>query len=305
MKFSKYSKFFRFFGIALFIYILSRIDVYGLIAAFREISAGYYLLAILFLIFGFLIRTLKWKRLITSIGAKISAKDLFEIMIKATFLGVVTPGKLGEFWRAKYLADSGPISNGSAFYTAFMDRLIDLLVLGLVAIPGLLIIYLRFNVGAGWQLYILIFTIFIFLFFVFLKKIGLQKIFKMFVKEKNNIFLAEFDAGLSGLKMRLFLEILIYGFLYYLASVLILYFTALALSITVPFWYLFLVAALVLLILTLPLTFFGLGVREAGFIYFFSMLGISPPLTVAFSLLGLFSYILISLPGAILFLKQK
>ena len=276
----RYPNFLRVFGVILFIYILSRINIAELIDAFKEISVEYYLVSVLFLIFGFLIRTLKWKRLITSIGAKISAKDLLEIMMKSTFLGVVTPGKLGEFWRAKYLADSGPISNGGAFYTAFMDRLVDLLVLGLVAIPGLLVVYLRFDINSRWQWYVLAFIVFMFLFFIFLKKIGLQRIFKIFAKEKDSVFLAEFDRGFKNLKLGLFLEILIYGFLYYLASVLILYFTALALSITVPFWYLFLVTALVLLILTLPLTFFGLGVKEAGFIYFFSMVGISSPLTV-------------------------
>lgn len=313
MKKINYSIFFRLFGIILFIYVLAKINVSELTTAFKEIRLVYYLLGISFLIFWFLIRTLKWQRLINSIGVKTPTSALFKIMAKGIFLGVVTPGKIGEFWRAKYLAESSAIAKGGAFYTAFMDRLVDMLVLGLVSILGLLVIYLKFNIGAGRQLYVLVFILLIFLVFVFLKKMGLQRITKIFVKffmpaswqEATNIFLAEFDSAFRSLKLRLFLEILVYGFLYYLSAVIVYYFIALALGITLPFWYLFLVLAVVWLILTLPLTFFGLGAREAGFIYFFSILGIPASLAVAFSLLVLLANILLAIPGAVLFLKQK
>lgn len=299
----KHSNFFRFLGIVLFIYILTRIDIAGTITAFKEINFAYYLMAVMFLAFWFLIRTLKWKKLINSVGGNIPANKLFEIMAKGIFWGVVTPGKLGEFWRAQYLAESGAVSKGSAFYTAFMDRLIDLLILGLVAVPGLFILYLRFNVEARGQFYILSFIAILFLSFVFLKKIGLRRLSKIFVKTDN--FFNEFDNHFKALKPRLFFELLAYGFLYYLIVITVFYFTALALGIAVPFWYLFLIVAMVWLILILPISFFGLGAREAGFIYFFSIIGVSPSLAVAFSLLALFSNILLALPGAIIFLRQK
>lgn len=309
----RYSNIFRFIGIGLFIYIILRIDISQLLFAFSKINWVYYLAGILFLIFWFLIRTLKWKRLIDSVGGSIAKRRLFEIMLSVTFLGVITPGKLGEFWRAKYLAESSSISKGAAFYTAFMDRLTDLLVTGVVAVLGLLIISLKFGIGAQWRSYILIFVVFLFLSFVFLKKIGLQKISQKFLKfflpvfwqEKTDLFLSEFDGSFKKLKLGLFLEMIIYGFLYYLASIIIYYFIVLALGIAVPFWYLFLTVAMVWLILTLPISFFGLGVREAGFIYFFSILGVVPSLAVVFSLLALFTNILLAGPGAILFLWKK
>jgi len=309
----RYSILFRLFGIILFIYILSRIDISELTSVLKKINLAYYLIGVSSLFFWVLIRTLKWKRLINSIGVKAPVNVLLRIMAKGIFLGVVTPAKLGEFWRAKYLAESTAISRGSAFYTAFMDRLMDLLVIGLVTISGLLVIYLKFSIGVGWQLYVLGFVLFIFLSFVFLKKIGLQRFFKIFAgflipaswKEQVDAFLAEFDDCFRAFKPRLFLEMLAYSFFHYLVATTAYYFIALALGIFLPFWYLFLIVAMVWLILTLPLTFFGLGTREAGFIYFFSILGISSSLTVAFSLLVLFANILLSIPGVILFLKQK
>lgn len=308
----KYSNFFRLFGIILFVYIIVKIDIAGLTAAFKRIDLTYYFMGILFLIFSFLMRTLKWKKLINSIGVKIPNNVLFGIMAKGLFLGIITPGRIGEFWRAKYLTDQSKVSHGAAFYTAFMDRLIDMLIFGLVAIAGLLIIYLRFGIGAKWQMYILGFIFLIIISFVFLKKLGLQRISKIFVRffipvsrqEKTNVFLTDFDGSFKGLKLGLFFELLAYGFLYYLTAITVYYFVALALGLVLPFWFLFLVVGMVWLILALPLTFLGLGTREASFIYFFSILGIPAHSAVAFSLSVLLIYILSALPGTILFLKQ-
>lgn len=301
----KHPNLFRVFGIILFVYILLKIDIAKLTAVFKEISVGYYLISILFLIIGLLVRAFKWKRLIDSVGVKVSAGNLLKIMLKGTFLGIITPGRIGEFWRAEYLSHSSAISLGRAFYTAFMDRLTDLLVAGLIAFPALLIIYSKFEVGAMWQPYFLIFIVITCLFIVLRKKTGLRKIFKMLTGGRDSVFLAEFEGGFGSLKAGVLLESLAYSFFYYVVAIAIYYFTALSLGISVPFWYLFLIAGIIWITLTLPLTFFGLGVREAGFIYFFSLLGIPSSSAVAFSLLVLFSTILTSSPGAIFFIKNK
>ena len=304
-----YQNFFRLFGLILFVYIIAKIDVGELTAALKGMDFLYYFIAIMFLFFSFLTRTIKWKKLINSIGAKIPGNVLFRIMAKGLFLGVITPGRVGEFWRAKYLTDHSKISQGVAFYTAFMDRLMDMIIFGLVAIIGLPIIYLRFGIEAQWQMYLLVFIFLIILAFVFLKKLGLQRISKIFVRffvpasqqEKTNNFLTDFDSPFKILKLRLFLELLAYGFLYYVTAIAVYYFVALSLGLNLPFWYLFLTVSMVWLILALPITFLGLGTREASFIYFFSIMGIPAHSAVAFSLLVLLIYILSAIPGAILF----
>ena len=307
-----YKKYFRLIGIILFAYIIYRIDFGQLAAVFGGINFSYYSVSIIFLAVWFLIRTFKWKRLVDGL-AKTERLEIISIMAKSVFLGVVTPGKLGEFWRAKYLARKSQISFGGAFYTAFMDRLSDLLILGLVSLVGLIIIYLEFDLGFLWMIYIICFFLLLSAALFFLKKMGLEKIVKILInfllplawREKTNDFLTGFNSGLKTMRRKLFFETLVYSFLYYLSAVFVYYFNAKALGITLPFWYLFLVLAMVWLILTLPLTFFGLGAREAGFIYFFSIIGISAPHAVAFSLLALIANILLAFPGLILVLWKK
>lgn len=314
MKKVKYSIPLRFLGIILFIYVLSRIDIAEALTAFKEISITYLLLGILFIIIGFSIRTLKWKLLTDAVGAGVSFKNLMKIMAKSVFLGTITPAKIGEFWRAKYLNEASLVSGGKTFYTAFVDRLVDLFVMGIVLVLGLIIFFLKFGVGEAWEIPALVFVLFIFLAFFIFKKIGLRKSLRFLIKflipsawkGKTDIFLNEFDQGLASLNLRLFLKLLSCGFLYYCILIISYYFRALALNIPIDFWYLFFIIAIVWAVLILPITVLGMGTREATFIYFFSLLGISASLAVAFSLLGVFLDILIiSLPGAILFSKQK
>ena len=133
----RFQKFFRLFGLILFIYILSRIDLQQLLLKFKEINLIYFLIAILFLILSFFTRALRWKILINSIGVDIPFSVLAEILAKGILLGTATPGKLGEFWQAKYLTENSGISGGKAFFTTFADRLVDILVMVSVAILGI------------------------------------------------------------------------------------------------------------------------------------------------------------------------
>jgi len=193
-------------GIVLFIYILSRIDISELIVAFKEINLIYYLIGILFLISGFLIRVSRWKMLVSSTGAEISFKDLAKILMKGIFLGLITPGKVGEFWQAKYLASDTGISGGKAFYTTFMDRAVDILVMGIVAISGIMIIYSKFGGSQTWQLFVLIFILLLISAYFFIRRVGIQRVFKNLIKfltplsfkKRADSFLSEFYQGFKS-----------------------------------------------------------------------------------------------------------
>ena len=58
-----------------------------------------------------------------------------------------------------------------------------------------------------------------------------------------------------------------------------------SLGISVPFWYLVLCFPLVTLLSAVPVSFGGLGVREGGFVFFLSFIGIPHDKALAFSLL--------------------
>lgn len=310
-------KFLKIIGIILFVYILLKVDFNQLLLAFQRINPAYYSIGVLFLAIGSWTRVLRWKSLVNAIGETPSIKDLTQISLKGIFWGLVTPGKLGEFLRAQYLTRITKTSLGKAFYTAFVDRIADILIIVAVGFLAILTVYLKFGGTANFQFLVLVslFLIFASLIYFLMRKIGVKKLSKALIRflippafrDRTDHFVEEFYSGFRSLNLKLFLKIFFWGFLYYLfAGVLTNYFITLALGITLPFWYIFLITALTWLAVALPITFLGLGTREAVFIYFFSFFGVPASVSLAVSLLALFSNILIlAIPGAVLFVKQK
>lgn len=303
----KYSIFFRLFGIILFVYVISRINIAELIAVLRQINAGYFLIGVLFLVFSFFVRIVRWRMLAESIGSRLSFGQSASMVSKGLFFGSVVPGRLGEFWRARYLVEKSGVTGGQAFYIAFIDRILDILAVTVVGLLGFWVL--------GWQIPVLIFICLAAIAYFLAKKKGIRRFLNAsirffipgFLKEKADYFLSEFYNGFAGLKPKLFIRTSALAFLYYLAGGAVFhYFVVLALGFTIPFWYLFLIVAIVWLVMAIPVSLFGLGTREAAFIYFFALLNIAASSAVAVSLLALFCNILIvTVPAAVLFLMKK
>lgn len=307
-----YGKYIRVIGLILFFYILSKINFQELLLIFKNIKPFYFLSALVLLPLSPAVAILKWKTLIDSQKVKISFKQLTEVFLKGFFLGTITPGKLGEFWRAKYLTEVSHISGGRAFYTALMDRLAVLVIVIAAAITGMLNLFLFGKVEIGW-LSIVLFSIFaIFIIYFLAKHTKSKEIFKYLLRifvpfsarKKIDLFFKEFFKGIKELNFIFLIELLGWGFLYYLMTVLVYYLLALSLGINISFFHLFLIVALSWLILLLPVTVLGLGTREATYIFFFSFFSISSSLAVAFSLLILLVGIILSVPGIILIFKK-
>lgn len=313
MKSKRINQYIRIFGIILFFYILSRIDLRELASIIKGMNLFYFLIAFVILAFSFLLGILKWRILINSQDLKIPFGILVRAYLKGLFLGVITPGKLGEFWKTKYLTKAVNISPGKAFYTVLMDRLMDVMIMVMVGTVGVINFLLLNRIEGGWLLISLILLLAVFIAYFLIKKEKTEKFLGFFLrffvpaslKERMGSFLDEFFKGMNRLDFRLFLKLVICGFSYYSISVLFYYFLALSLGIPIAFFQLFLIIALVWLVLIIPITILGIGTREASYIFFFAILNIKIPLAVAFSALILAVTVLSVIPGAILFLKDK
>ena len=79
------------------------------------------------------------------------------------------------------------------------------------------------------------------------------------------------------------------------------YLLALALGLSIPFYYFFVFVPLVTLLLALPISIGGFGLREGTFVVFLAPLGISASAAVSLSLLGHFVRIVSSLGGGVFY----
>jgi uncharacterized protein (TIRG00374 family) len=85
-----------------------------------------------------LLKTTKWMLVVRAMNGRVTAASSFEALMVGLFVGVMTPGRIGDFVRAAYVKDQ--LSWGKGIMAVVLDRAMDilsLLVLGLIGIIGI------------------------------------------------------------------------------------------------------------------------------------------------------------------------
>ena len=312
----KIIKYLGLIGIILFAYIISNVNLNHVINIFSSANPFFIVLSIVPLFFACVLKSLRWKIIINATGFDISLKDCTLIWLKGYFLGGVTPGRIGDLFRAKFLTDKIGISLGKSLLTAVIDRVLDILVIFGLSVSGILMISHLFGIEifSLRNLFVLLVIFGLSLSILTSKKLTvkiLSPLFNLFVpstfKEATKINFDEFYKGLEILNERkhhLFASILI-GILTWLVAGYGCYMLALSLGLNISYWYLLISVAISSLIALLPISVSGLGTREATFIFLFSIINIIPEEAVSFSLLVLAWTWLPILPGMSLYLLKR
>lgn len=311
----KITKYLGLIGIILFFYIISKIDINQVITIVSSANLFFISLSMIMLFFAIILRSLRWKTIIKATGFNIPLKDCTLIWLKGYFLGGVTPGRVGDLFRAKFLTDKIGISLGKSLLTAVIDRIFDILVIFGLSVLGILMISQLFGrVVFSPHIAISLLVLFIFSLYILTNRNLTAKIFSplinLFVptrfKEKMGINFDEFYSGLELLKGRkehLFAAISV-GTLSWLVVGYGCFMLALSLGLNISYWYLLVSLAISSAVAILPISISGLGTREATFILLFSIINIMPEEAVSFSLLILAWNLLPMLPGAILYVSK-
>jgi uncharacterized protein (TIRG00374 family) len=124
-------------GVALFVVILTRVDVGKIGAAYRHIRLPSALAGVVLLFFLTLIKSLRWRRIVAAQGMPVPAWTAFRAYAASLYLGVVTPGHLGDFAKSLYLTGRG-MTAGKAIFSSLADRLFDVVFLALIGYVSLL-----------------------------------------------------------------------------------------------------------------------------------------------------------------------
>ncbi|MCX5752598.1 MAG: lysylphosphatidylglycerol synthase transmembrane domain-containing protein, partial [Candidatus Krumholzibacteria bacterium] len=156
---------FQLIGVLMFVYILNKVDVRNVVSLL--FGARYAVLAIaLALTVGFVVlKAVRWKYLLAMQGIDYETRDCFLAYLASMYVGLVTPGRLGDFVKAIYLRTDKGVTLGRGFSSVFADRLFDLLILIAMAFSGALALALTRNMLIIILCWILLFlaTVFIFL----------------------------------------------------------------------------------------------------------------------------------------------
>ncbi len=287
-------KFLPLIGILLFVSILVNIDLNVIIGLFARIRLEYVFLSLSLLIPAILLRAVKWKIIIKSYETKFSLMSAAKAWLIGFFLGIITPGRIGDLSRAYYLRREGNINMGSSLTTVIADRIVDIGMLFFLASVGLVMIATVFS--KAWE--ILFYIIFLFIIFLLGLSAFSKKSFTRFVLKplSKRVTPAKYQADLSrvfhdfyhGIDLISKYNIAITVFVAFVAWIVVIlqyYLFSLALNIELPFLFFFAIVPAVALLDALPVSFSGIGTREAALVFFFSLNGASAETAVSLSLL--------------------
>jgi|WetSurMetagenome_2_1015567.scaffolds.fasta_scaffold14051_2 glycosyltransferase 2 family protein len=124
-------------GVALFAVILTRVDLGAIWSAYRHIELSRAVAGIALLFVLTLLKSLRWRRIVSTQGIAVPVFMSFRIYAASLYLGVVTPGHIGDFAKSLYLTRKG-MTAGKAIFSSLADRLFDIVFLAVIGYASLL-----------------------------------------------------------------------------------------------------------------------------------------------------------------------
>ncbi len=237
--------------------------------------------------------TYKWNLLLKVRKVSIKFGRLFLINSIGTFLGLFLPSSVGtDVVRSYYLVKNNDEKSVS-ISSVFVDRVLGLfalLILGLVAVFFADDILAEYNI----KLYVILLcfaTAFSFFLFqkqwvvIYLKKMQNFTKYKKYLEYgiKLHSSILEYKKYPKTIWFSFFITLLVQ-----VTRVLTYYFIALAFGIDVSLVYYFLFVPLIMIVIMLPISIGGLGLREGAFVAFFTLTGMSVEDAVIISFINSF-----------------
>lgn len=312
MKNSKKIKvFFQILGPIIFIYILFRIDFGLLKKELANFNMGFLLMAVFFMAAQIVVKAEKWRLILTSLSIHLTRLKTISLCWLGLFVGVVTPGRLGELIKVYFLKNKG-YSAFRSFFSVLADRIVDV---GTLLLFGFFI-FLFFLKGIGIYILFIGSGLILFLVFLFLLIDNRSFLHKFFTKAVKNFFPIDFEEynkftlsklwqGLRGIKKSqfiVFFAYLIISWLFYFAAR---YMIVLSLGINLSFLDASAISALMAIVTMLPVSVAGIGTREAAAIYLFGLFSIAREPALLFSLFVFVTDLFILSFGLIPYIKES
>lgn len=289
-------------GIFLFVIILLKIDLGELLALLTGLNLLYLTLILLFTVPLVMMKALRWQMILRNHGIDYGYKDCFLAYLATTYLGNLTPGRLGEVAKVFYLKQDKKVGIGAGATSVVLDRLYDIAVLLVAGMAGMMIYWPgSIAIQAVAVIFVVVITVLAITNRRMVKHLS-QKLFLRFLPEGHRARVeSHFDDFYTNLKkttpkevcLNLLLTLVIYGVLFFQS---VLFARALGLNLS----YLFVMTniALANIVNLLPVSIFaGIGTRDFVMIFLFRSQGLGESQAVAFATLILSSVLFASLLG--------
>lgn len=277
-------------GVTILTWLLLRINLNQVGQLLYMATISYVVGALLILIAHVLMKILRYKYILSCQNIQISYRKTMHYCLAAIYLSFITPGRIGELSKSYFIHKSTGVNLSKLLAGSIIDRIFDVYVLFITAALG---VGLTNLLGPNSIVFSAFFILFAFLPLLLLNnKISLLALsfinYIPFNKFHNRlwfkhiqVFLHEI-AELFSVKMLYCLIISVGAYLLFYGSCFMM-----AQSISIPLSYqkiAFFIACTNILSF-LPISFAGIGTREASLVYLFSTEGLTSESALAFSVL--------------------
>ena len=274
-KIKKIQRFLPIIGIIILFYIIYTLDLSRIVDALLRISPIFILLGLLLTIPRLIVRNYAWQIIQKEQKIYLSFFKSLKIFLIGFFYGSITPGYFGQLMRVLYLKKETKQPYGKLFVCTFLEVIIhSLSMYGMIFIGAILVLGSDQRFFYIISIFILIQTVIL---LYFIKKERGEKIFqlliKLFIPKKFKryfyLFVNTFYHDFPSINKLIFPLIL--GLFSWIIIFSQEYMVVLSLGIDLPYIYFILLYPIANAIGFLPITFAGLGTREAMAIYLFSI----------------------------------
>ena len=291
----KISKLLPIIGISIFVFILSKLNLAEVWNSLKNVNLLLFGLTLLMALPIWMVKTVKWNMLIKPYGFQFKMWEGIKVWLIGFSIGLLTPGKVGDFFKAFYVNKEGDVPLGKAITTVIFERMGDVAVLFLLAAIGSTYLLKKYAVGGNMAIFVVSgFALICFAIGILTKgeivKKMLKPIYKFFIPEKYKGVAAssfrEFYEGMEQLKnekkmLVVFTTLTIISWFLVFAQV---YVLVLALNVHLSYFFLVLIMPIVLLVEVLPISFSGIGTRDAAMIAMLSLASVPASIAVSLSL---------------------
>lgn len=285
-------------GVFICILIVLKIDLIKTVDILLNLNLYYLAAALAAMIPYFLIISCRWNMIMKTQEIEYSFKDSLIIYVIGFSAGVITPGKFGEFIKVFYLKNDGhPV--GKSFLVTLLDRLFDLFVLIFVAYFSLFVFMKIFEKQIFISSLLLALVVALIIILRYKKAVAknlLERIYKMLIPQKiKRNGLSNFNDFYTDFQLPNYTQlfpITSLSIVVAIISFISAYLLALSLGINISFLSLVACYSIATLATLIPISIYGIGVRDISLITLFSYIGLSNELAIAFSTLLLITYVI-------------
>lgn len=306
---------------AALIYWLVQSDKFDLASLQDSLQPGYFALFLLLGLLNLLLNTWRWLLLLRKMGVESGLREAFPLNLIGIFFNYAMPGGVGgDLVKAYYIVRKNPRQRSAAASSVFLDRLIGLASMLLLALSALAWHHQRLFLHPALPVLamglLLLSLVFVLFFAIALSKRGLgfikrQKLFQLF-NLRGIPFKVLDSIHLLASQPRVLVDTMLLSLLSQTAFIILVYVLAnQTLGVELSWSVVYFAIPLAMIVTALPISPAGIGVGQVAMYSFLEMMGVTDAqvgatamsviqiVLFAWGLLGCYFYLRMKLPKSL------